>query len=306
MPNFGEVLAEISREQSRANQAFDIVRRKYLRQLHERTGRNVIAYYSGWQSRPGISGVEIRDEDKNGFMIAIHELDCSKGLDLILHTPGGSISATQSIVVYLREKFGRDIRAIIPHMAMSGGTIMACACKEIIMARHSSIGPIDPQINGIPAKGVLIEFERAYKEIKEDPTREVVWRPILARYTPTFLGNCQNAIDWSEEFAREQLASNMFFRDKNKDEKINHIIKALTEYTEVKAHDRQLNHKDALKAGLKILLLEDDQEFQDLVLTVHHCFAHTLSNTNSFKIIENHLGAAFVKQQLVASVQVPG
>ena len=64
-------------------------------------------------------------------MRAVHRLDCSLGLDLILHTPGGSISAAQSIVRYLREKFGNDIRAIIPHTAMSAGTVLACACKEI-------------------------------------------------------------------------------------------------------------------------------------------------------------------------------
>lgn len=303
MPNWKEVLSEISEEQSRARQSFDTIRRKYLRKLREKTGRNVIAYYSGFQSKPGISGTEIRDEDKNGFMMAIHDMDCSEGLDLLLHTPGGSISATQSIVVYLREKFGRDIRAIVPHMAMSGGTIIACSCKEIHMARHSSIGPIDPQVRGIPATGVLVEFERAFEEITNDPKREVVWRPILEMYGPTFLGRCQNAIDWSEQFAREQLSNNMFYRNQNKAEKIDRIINELTEYDKVKSHDRQINWSEARDIGLKVKLIENDPDFQDLVLTVHHCFVHTLSNTAAFKIIENHLGAAFVKQQL--SVQVP-
>ena len=165
MPNWGEILTEIASERERANAAFDTVRRKYLAALAAKTNRNVIAYYSGWQSKPGIAGTEIRDEDRDGFMRALHGLDYKKGLDFILHTPGGSIAATQSIIIYLREKFGRDIRAIIPHTAMSGGTIMACSTREIIMARHSSIGPIDPQIRGIPAKGVIKELERAFKEI---------------------------------------------------------------------------------------------------------------------------------------------
>jgi ClpP class serine protease len=195
MPDWREVLAEIKNEQLGAEQAFqeaqlkaaqsfDTIRRKYLSKLFQHTGRNVIAYYSGWQSK-NVAGIEIRDEDKNGFMMAVHGMDCKKGLDLILHTPGGSISATHSIVTYLKEKFGRNIRAIVPHMAMSGGTIMALSGKEIVMARHSSIGPIDPQIGGRPAAGVLEEFERAYNEIKTDKTsnkaKEKVWRPILGR-----------------------------------------------------------------------------------------------------------------------------
>lgn len=298
MANWGEVLQEIADEQRRAQTSFDTVRRKYLLALAEATGRNVIAYYSGWQSKPGISGTEIRDEDRDGFMRALHGLDTKKGLDLFLHTPGGGIAATQSIITYLREKFGRDIRAIVPHTAMSGGTIMACSCKEIVMARHSSIGPIDPQIRGIPAQGVLKEFERAYIEIAADPQKVAVGAPILAQYTPTFVGNCQNAVTWSETFAREQLADNMFFRQKDAQQKVDSVIQALTAYDEVKLHERQIGYKEARKIGLKIKLLERSQKLQDVVLTVHHCYVHLLSNTPVFKIIENHEGASFVKVQV--------
>lgn len=295
MPNWGEVLTEIAEEQQRAGRAFDTVRRNYLRKLSVETNRNVIAYYSGWQSKGSIAGTEIRDEDRDGFMRALHGLDYKLGLDLILHTPGGSIAATQSIIVYLREKFGRNIRVIVPHTAMSGGTIMACSARSIVMARHSSIGPIDPQIRGIPAKGVIEEFKRAYMEIKEEPAKIAVWAPILAQYTPSFIGNCENAINWSEQFAREQLSDNMFRGATQKKERIDRVINALTEYGEVKLHERQIGYKEARQIGLKIELLEDSPPLQDLVLTVHHCFAHTLSNTNAFKIIENHEGAAFVK-----------
>ena len=295
MPNWGEVLAEIGAETDRARRAFDTIRRRYLASLAKETGRNVIAYYSAWQQKGGLAGTEIRDEDRDGFMRALHGLSYSDGLDLILHTPGGSIAATHSIIVYLREKFDRDIRVIVPHTAMSAGTVMACAAREIVMARHSSIGPVDPQIRGVPAKGVLAEFERAAEEIKAEPSRQAVWMPILSQYTPTFLGNCQNAIDWSEKFAREQLADNMFRGARDKKQKINNILNALTEYADVKLHERRIGYKEAKRIGLKISLVEDSPVLQDLVLTVHHCFVHTMSNTSAIKIIENHNGAAFVK-----------
>ena len=106
------------------------VRRKYLRMLHDKTGRNTIAYYSGFFSKQKIEGLSINDQDKNGFMLCVHDVDKTKGLDLILHTPGGSISATESIVHYLRHMFGSDIRAIIPQISMSAGTMLACSCKS--------------------------------------------------------------------------------------------------------------------------------------------------------------------------------
>ena len=50
------------------------------------------------------------------------------------------------------EFFGEDIRAIIPQTSMSGGTMIACSCKEILMGKHSSLGPVDPQIFNYSAK----------------------------------------------------------------------------------------------------------------------------------------------------------
>ena len=287
-----------------AQAAVDIVRRHYLAQLQAHTGRNVIAYYSGWLSKPGILQTEINDEDKNGFMMAVHKLDKSKGLDLILHTPGGRIDATESIVNYLHKKFSKDIRAIVPQIAMSAGTMMACSCKKIFMADHSNLGPIDPHLNGIPAKGVVDEFERAYKEIKADPAMFRVWEPILKQYRPAFLAQCEHAIKWSQQFVEDHLATIMFAADKSHGRrKAKRITKSLLDYRRNRTHARHFHLEDCKKMGLDVERIEDNPAFQDLVLTVHHCYMHSLMNTNSFKIIENHLGAAFVKQQQVVQVR---
>ena len=85
MPNWNDVLKELQNHQAQygsiAAQAFDHVRRGYLQQLHKHTGRNVIAYYSGFLSKH-VSQADINDEDKNGFMGAVNKLDRKKGLDL--------------------------------------------------------------------------------------------------------------------------------------------------------------------------------------------------------------------------------
>lgn len=132
--------------------------------MFDKTNRNVIAYYSGWLEKEGIRGVDITDSDKNAFMAAIHKFDRTKGLDLILHTPGGNVATTESLLDYLRIMFGDNIRAIIPQLAMSAGTMISCACKEIIMGKPSNLGPIDPQFGGIAAHGVIDEFEKKQKK----------------------------------------------------------------------------------------------------------------------------------------------
>ena len=119
------MLKEISDEQRTANNlAFDTIRRKYTAKLYQHTNRNLIAYYSGFLTKPKIQGVDITDEDKNGFMYCIHTVEREKGLDLFLHAPSGDIAATESFVHCLKEMFGNNIRAVIPQMAMSAGKII--------------------------------------------------------------------------------------------------------------------------------------------------------------------------------------
>ena len=159
MPSWDKVQSEIRQ----AGSTHDVIRRQHLSRLHDVTGRNVIAYYSGWLEKEqllsqGLTGVEVNDSDKNGFMATIHELDRSLGLDLILHTPGGDVAATESLVDSLRAMFGSDIRVIVPHLAMSAGTMIALSAREVVMGKHSSLGPIDPQMGGLPAHGVIEEF----------------------------------------------------------------------------------------------------------------------------------------------------
>jgi len=175
MPNWHQINEELKKSGS----TFDLIRRKYLSRLSKHTGRNTIIYYSGWLQKNNVPGLEVNDADKNGLMTVIHNLDRTKGLDLILHTPGGQTAATESIVDYIHSMFGNDVRAIVPQLAMSAGTMIACSCKEIIMGKQSSLGPIDPQFNGIPAHGVVEEFKRAYTEIKADGVYAALNEPFL-------------------------------------------------------------------------------------------------------------------------------
>lgn len=294
MPSWNEVLDEINT--GGGVSALDLVRRKYLLKLHQKTGRNVISYYSGWLQKPGIFTTSVNDDDKNGLMATIHKLDRTKGLDLILHTPGGDISATESMVDYLKKMFGSDIRAIIPQLAMSAGTMLACSCKEIIMGKQSNIGPIDPQFGGIPAHGVISEFDKAIQETKKDPGTIPIWQVIVGKYHPTFIGECANAIDMASGMVRKWLEEGMFAGDQDKKKKAEKIVLYLNNHKDTKTHSRHIHMEEAIGIGLNIKSLEQDydQEFQDLVLTIHHSYMHTFAHSTATKIIENHMGNAIV------------
>ena len=305
MANWSQLLKEIGQLGS----PFDILRRKYIADMAKYTKRNVIAYYSGFLQKPELGmAAAVNDTDKNGFMTTINGLDVSKGLDLVLHTPGGDTAATESIVDYLWSKFGGDIRCFVPQMAMSAGTMIACASREIWMGKHSSLGPIDPQFGNIPAHGVIEEFERAYAEIVNDPRTVPVWQAVIAKYPPAFIGECKKAVEWSNSLAQAWLLRNMLSRQANAEETIRSILRELCDHSVSLAHNRHLSARKCKEIGLNVMDLESDQKLQEKVLSLHHIYFHTLSSTSAFKIIENNKGMAFIMQaeQVVVTQQRRG
>lgn len=294
MPNWKDLLNETNAVGS----GFDVIRRKYLKNLADHTKRNVIVYYSGWLQKPelekqGIS-FSLNDGDKNGFMAAVHSMDRTKGLDLFLHTPGGNLSATESLVDYLRRMFGTDIRAVVPQIAMSAGTMIALSCRSIIMGKHSSLGPIDSQFGGIPAHGVVEEFETAKKEIANDPATIPVWQALLSKYDPALIGECQKAIKWSNEIVTNWLESGMFVGKADPRKAAARVVKELGDHSLTLSHSRHISVDAAQALGLNIEPLEADQALQDAILSVHHACILTLTGTPAFKIIENDKGIAFI------------
>lgn len=294
MPNWAQVLSEISQIQNKGKSALDTVRRKYLKRVNSITGRNVIAYYSGWLTTPRHPSIAVNDKDLSGFMLNIHELKREKGLDLILHTPGGDLSATEAIVDYLRSMFDNNIRAIVPQISMSAGTIIALSCKEILMGKHSSLGPIDPQIGGYACQAILAEFEKAKSEIKADPNLANIWQFILNNYQPTLLGACEQAITMSKELAEGWLKSNMCNGDQSAVDK---IILHFLSHEDTYTHARHIPMSKCIDLGIKVVPLESPglEQLQDAVLTTHHAFMHTFQNTGAVKIIENHAGKAYTE-----------
>lgn len=285
---------DIIKEISEAKTPFDMVRQKYLQKLSLLTGRNTIAYYSAWLSCHA-GNLDINDLDMSGLMNAIKGMQCDKGLDLILHTPGGSPVAAEAIVRYLRSKFGKDIRVIVPQLAMSAGTMIACAGKEIIMGKHSSLGPIDPQFNGAPAYNIRLEFEQAKEDLKNNPENYHYWKIKLEKYPPAFMKSAIDAIELSSMLLEEWLSECMF--DDHTEESlatIKNIVSNLNEHDNSKLHGRHFDIEFCKNLGLKIINLEEDPGLQDAVLGVHHAFMASFSGSGITKIIESNNDKAWM------------
>ena len=93
-------------------------------------------------------------DDSESVLRAIRGTPPGKGIEIILHTPGGLVLAASQIARALHDHDGRVV-AVVPHYAMSGGTLIALAADEIVIDRHAALGPVDPQLGQHAARSLV-------------------------------------------------------------------------------------------------------------------------------------------------------
>ncbi|WP_457611857.1 SDH family Clp fold serine proteinase, partial [Methanocaldococcus sp.] len=125
-----------------------IARAKLLRELANKRGSTVITLIHRQESI-GLFGIPIYKfisiEDSEDILRAIRNAPKDKPIDLIIHTPGGLVLAATQIAKALKNH-PAETRVIVPHYAMSGGTLIALAADKIIMDKNAVLGPVDPQL----------------------------------------------------------------------------------------------------------------------------------------------------------------
>ena len=312
MPLWSEILAELSATTAQHSPPdFDGIRRKYLLQLNSYTKREVILYASGWLQKPASpDSTAINDEDIHALMEATADLQ-GPSVDLILHSPGGSLVAAEAIVSYLRSRFS-DIRVIVPQFAMSAATMIACAANKIVMGKHSFLGPTDPQlllatplgVRLVPAQAILYQFDKAQRECS-DPAKLSTWLPMLNQFGPDLLVQCEAVLEMSKDLVQKWLASYMFKGSSDGEKQAKSISEWLADHKHFKSHSRHLPRTMLIERGLKIDLLEQNEQLQDLSLSVFHATTHTFTGTSAVKIVENHIGRAFIKHQISTPPPLP-
>lgn len=101
---------------------------------------------------PSLSYIDLNDAEE--ILEAIRQTPSDKPLEFILHTPGGLVLPALQIARAIKAHPAKTT-VFVPHYAMSGGTLIAMAADEIVLSQHAVLGPIDPQIGGLPAASVV-------------------------------------------------------------------------------------------------------------------------------------------------------
>ncbi|MFN4196389.1 MAG: SDH family Clp fold serine proteinase [Caldimicrobium sp.] len=211
----------------------EIARTKMIEKIEGKRGSRVILLVHRQETMsllgfPIMRFIDINDSEE--VIRAIHLTDKDVPIDIILHTPGGLVLASLQIALAIK-KHPAKVTAFIPHYAMSGGTLIALACDEIVMDEHAVLGPVDPQIEGYPAASILRLIKKKSLDKIDDKTL------ILADVA---------------EMALKQMKENLKFilEDKYSPEKIEELAEILSQgyFT----HDHPITFEDAKRLGLPV------------------------------------------------------
>ena len=150
----------------------NLARQRLIARLEKMRGSRVILLVHRQETMsflgiPIFRYIDVNDSEQ--VLRAIHLTDPQVPLDIILHTPGGLVLASLQIARAIHRHPGKST-VLVPHYAMSGGTLIALAADEIIMCEDAVLGPVDPQLGQFPAASLLRAVARKPIHTVDDET----------------------------------------------------------------------------------------------------------------------------------------
>lgn len=258
--------------------------------IEEYRKRPLLVYFSKFGQ-----GNQISLDDVSGFTDLISSFKEVKEVDILLHSEGGSAEATERIVNILRNKFEK-VHFLIPHSAYSAATMMALSGNSITLHPSAVLGPIDPQINGIPARSIKRGFEKVREILKEEgPELLPAYIPLIEKYSLHLLEICDDSEKLSQQLVTEWLTEYMFADRVDKKEDIEKAVTFFSKYDEHLTHGRPLFLKKIEKFNLAISLAEG--ELEELLWEAYVLLDGFAERAQYLKLYENCSGIAFGKRQ---------
>lgn len=232
--------------------------------------------------------------DVDGFTDLINSVKGNGSVDVLLHSPGGRPDATERLVGILRGKFD-EVNFLIPHSAYSAATMFALSGNNIVLHPSATLGPIDPQINGIPARSIKRGFEKVKERIaKEGPETLPAYIPLIEKYSLDLLELCEDSEKLSRELVSSWLKRYMFKGDKKTIGKIRKAVNYFSDYDKHLLHSRPLPMDKLSEFGLKIELA--GETLQDLLWEAYILLNGFFNVSPFVKLYESAHGVSWGKQ----------
>lgn len=281
---------------------FDL-RKACYQDIENVRGRPLIVYGSKFVDAAGQSIPALIDiSDVDGFTDLVNHINGSESIDVLIHSPGGRPDATERIVTILRQRF-KDVSFLIPHSAYSAATMLALSGNCIIMHPSATLGPIDPQLNGIPARSIKRGFENVKRIImQEGPEALPAYIPLIEKYSLDLLELCDDSEKLAKELVRSWL-NNYMFAGRNAPNTVKRAVDYFSNYDKHLLHSRPLVY-EKLKS-LKLNIQQADNPLRDLLWEAYIIINGFFNLTPFVKLYESCHGVSWGRQMQQINIPIP-
>ncbi|MGI5826265.1 MAG: SDH family Clp fold serine proteinase [Patescibacteria group bacterium] len=206
----------------------------YIRMIEKKRGSRLITLIDRRQS-VSFLGLPFREfidiEDSEEILRAIRLTPPNMSIDLVIHTPGGIELAVEQIA-YALLNHPAKVTVFVPHLALSGGTLLALAADQIVMDENAFLGRIDPQVFNFPAISISsVSDKKPPKDIDDT--------------TYIMIDIAKKAIDQTNIFVRKVMLENDY-----QEPVVKKVIETLVSGKQT--HDEPVTFRDAIDLGLRV------------------------------------------------------
>lgn len=231
---------------------------RYLRQLlitdiEEQTGRPLIVYHA--QLDESISHWD--SDDLSEILDGVQ----GKSVDLMIQTPGGSVDACEKFITVLKSRL-ESYRVIVPSMAKSCGTVIAISSSEILLGVNSELGPIDPQMGGVPCEILARDPEAPFR------LRELAGQSLNRMRT------------MAEKYLLAGMCSD------KKEQEIKDIVGQLASANSYNSHGAVIDFQEATSLGLKVEWMPPEEELWKRIWLLYSAYEYDSRKNGLGKILE--------------------
>ena len=237
---------------------------RYLRQLlirdiEELTGRSLAVYYAN-----RFENAQIDPKDPAYVTELLGDV-VGTPVDLLLETSGGYTDAAEAVVSIL-QNLVPDLRVIVANAAKSNGIVLCLAAQSIVMGCTSELGPIEPQINGIPST-VLIE-------------PQIQQQNFVLHKAGAF------ALSQTQKLAKKLLVDGMM--KGRPDAEIAAVVQQLSSRDTYASHGSVIDHREAKAMGLVVDYLPPDDPIWERIWLLYCMYEHDCRKAGYLKVFEGH------------------
>ncbi|MCL4836725.1 MAG: hypothetical protein KJ058_02005 [Thermoanaerobaculia bacterium] len=255
--------------------------------LEQEIGLPVVTFFTSFDSPVGIT-----HDDVDMLQGVLQEMDLSRGLALVISSPGGDGLAAEALIKVCRSYSGTGgYEALVPGRAKSAATMICLGAERIVMGPASELGPVDPQvpipnregIEWLPAYDIVQSYEDLFTRCVAEKGNLEPYLQQLGRFEAQKIQGYRMAIGLADDIAVKALGSGMFAGDDPAE--IKKRIAPFLNPAHKLAHGRAIDPGEATSCGLTVEVLDVRSRRWQLLYTLGARTKRFVSK-RAFKCIE--------------------